>query len=707
MHKWLADLKSILKQGYLLTTAEEESNLNSIITLLEEKLSRRAISTETYYRNKHQRTQELLAIEHKDAVLNYIYSELNKIFTEMTSVIEHENDHKSITPIYHYLSPKTANALTHRISLVNSYKRLSTRYSHELHLDKPASSIKVTEKKANDVSALAQAPEPTTTHLEQKELPQPSSLPTIELEEKPAVKISAFEQIRKILESHPGHVNACEGLSLIKDRSIQLTSDINLFKALQLVWRAIPKDGDKAKKALYDNLALIKTEVGHLSTTSAQEKALQLILEPLEKINDPHVAILSTKDTITDLIKKKCDNKLKSHLREAPLAEKERILYHLRKKESIKEHLALKFYIEKTREELKKAFSAYTFIFINDGQSTEQIIEDSINQCIADISLADFEKTTQTPLCQELEKSKDPNVRKNDLIKLINVEIDALQAPATSPKERILITLRKRAEELIPSYKDITLQADTLEIDNLYRTYHHLLDINKLHDTLNNLIEEQNKPQNQLAYQKLTEQAKTILATYSYAALIKKEKKTKRLSIPGAHLLEPKIIEYGQTWFEYHRFLTHKTSALNKDVEKLMAQKKELDLKITTGTQKEVSLFNKQFRFPASYSNLGGREIVEKIQNLFQDYADKAGWCCWYYFHVGRKHVAEAREIADALPGKNPSEIKDYLISIKNALIAKDALNLQGSFSRRIHYCLDVILAGEPARDVTPKIKNN
>jgi hypothetical protein len=699
MSQWIENLQLILNQGYLLTTKIQESNLNYVISILKNEITPFTVDVDNEI-FRMVRVRQLLRDIPEDPVFSYIYNKLSRLYNNRLR--ELANTHYEAIKYYNYfhaeadnkliaLPPDTnpinpINAVTHRISLVNNYRQLEERFLSET----------------------------STTKYDK-----------------------SFEEISRVIESHPDHFFAINGLSLI-EKSSPLSSNINLKKALQLAWSLIPNDADKAKKMLCENLAIFgkkffdaeqiintdkkaawvlsEKDFFQIKATEDYEHALRLILQPL---HPTHVVILNSTDEITSVIKKICDDRLKGYVANEPVSEQAKLLYHLdpKKKETPADHLVFKTYIEETTLSLEKEFSAFRFIIEN----VSDIIKKQVELCIAEISFDWLRSHTKERLKNELQSTFDKESstaaqKKESLLKTLTVEIQSLEpfytprSPSKAPNidtklpesihanERLLLLklLHRRTTELIPSQRGVTYRAEADEINALHERYKELLLLDEYHGALNTIIKLQNNPENKFLYLPLKNKASKLLKDFSYASFIKSENIYRITQNPYLKFhVEKTLVKPGQPWLEYHKSMPLRVARLKAEVESLKSIKKELDSNLAEAKKKTVPLFN-NFKYPSSYDALHKNDLGSTVAAIFKDYADKAHW---YYFHAFRNHIKEAREIETTVKGfKNIHEITTYLIAIKDDLIAHNKLNLTGSFSRRIHYCLNVLIPIEQRR---------
>jgi hypothetical protein len=823
----LRTLKGAINEGYLLTDRKEAANLSFLISILEKEIPLSAVEKITHLKELSQ-VRQILTRKPLDPIYYHFYNELSKVFNNALDALEEQNHGiltrfnrlPSTTEVLNKLlietdNEKISDALTYRISLVESYKQLYSRYSSELYLEVKHSGhedhhpislsdydnneetdtakakifasytfLKINkadlqsiylfktqhldplEKKAHHphsenelkaiyaevlqaqqkLNSIAVNPADQTSALiykrfkkefnhilqnlnqhnsnyfqlagikklvlpfDEKDTTTDAYQPRLNLletdgqlladfsskdlkEEKISSYIqkdSAFHHIYRVIKTHPNHYYASEGLRIIANENTQLTSQISLKQALRLIWEAIPKqDADKAKKALYDNLTKIGRDLIAIRTTHDQETALGLLLEVLANINDPHVTILKKPHDIVTLIEKKCHDKLQGHLESETLSEQSKILYHLEKHEGAKEHLVFNNYVEETSELLLDEFSIYSMAL----DSIPIMIKAFVDNCTSEISKEWLREHTKKGLAEKLNASNEPNTIKETLLKLLDIEIQSGKNP---DRIALFTTLADKTKSLIPTSNGTTYKSEVIELENMEDRYDNILRLDKYHAELHDIIKQQLKPENRFLYLPIKQTAENLLKQFSYREFIRKpdEYRLETDALIKHHVTKIKT-KQGELWINYHSSVQSRIERLKSEVDHLKSLKKDIDLTLSEGIKKENLIYTQQFSYPESYDGFNKGGIAKKISDIFKDYADKAHW---YYFHSGRTHVKEARYLESIIKEcKNPETIREHLIAVKNALIAKGKLNLTGSLSRRIHYCLEKILP-QPAQ---------
>jgi len=655
----LQKIKEFINQGYMLTDQASENSLNLIIGILEKDNPRQLQPIDT-------RIHELLSVKRllaekntahhfEDPIYLYVFNELRKLYNETLDDFakKHEDafrkhnrcqlDEKNVSEELNnklvplsYRSMQIEDLLTYRISLVKSYKRLHDCHCSELHLDK-ADNVK-------------------EEHI--------------------------YEEIKRTLEAHGN--KDLNGLYLIHRDEHLLTAGISFKKILQLVWQSIDKDADKAKISLCENLAYIGQNYSSLRDSLVQEKVIALLLVPLEYITDPHVNILSKQEDIVTLLRKRCDYKLKVHLTKEPLSEQSKLLYHLEKHESVKEHLNFNIYIKETIEKLIKEFRPYEFVI----PDLPNLIVSYVEKCTNEISLDWLREYTKKELRNQISDISDPADKKERLCKTLEVEIQSCKDRSRTLLLQFLLNAVKRIFPKDPARGTI-YHEEVSELERLHNCYKNLVTIDQCRLKLFDLAKLQNNPENQFIYQDLYHQANKLLQYYTYNKFIKTEDVYQpKPGIPKNLNIKIKV-KSGQLWCEYFKTFVSQTNQLKAAVDKLEGKKHVIDHQVSD-LHKKSNLFFKHYQYPKAYYDIDKIDSIKEVAAIFKDYADKAHW---YYFHAFRNHVDKALDIQRFIAKcDNVYRIREYLIAVRDGLMAAGKLNIEGSLSRRINYCLETLL---------------
>jgi hypothetical protein len=108
-------------------------------------------------------------------------------------------------------------------------------------------------------------------------------------------------------------------------------------------------------------------------------------------------------------------------------------------------------------------------------------------------------------------------------------------------------------------------------------------------------------------------------------------------------------------------------------------------------TDKKNAIFTPKFQFSKTYEHLKTREdLISGIAEFFDDYAEAS-------FHWGRHHrklaSAMAKKIRTFEEKRDYKNLQDYLCNMLHGVAANVdiILNISGTFSKRIHFCLSLL----------------
>lgn len=507
----------------------------------------------------------------------------------------------------------------------------------------------------------------------------------------------AFNDIEKILTTHKDSAQSLRGLNFLKKHPM-LSAGISLKRAIQLAWESIPKDADKAKAELCEALSTIGQLYNDSFSIDTQsvEYILKLLLNIIMPIKDSQVTLFHTQRQLESFIRKQCEERLNKHVEDLNLEEQFKILTHLERKETPEEHLDFSSYIKTTSEALISELSIYDFAIVpvkkpkalgadekhtensissdikNTAFNIEAIVSNTVKTCVAEISLDWLRVTVRSGLRRRMADISDlnPLQQQSVLLKSLDMEI---KCNKDADRKLFLLALQERASKLIIMQRGVTFTEEVSDLETLCTSFNHLLEIDKHRKELHSIIEAQKERGNKFSHLHLSFEAGRSLERFSYKNLTKKS---------------------DHPWKIYYETLEDQALTLSNLTAKVMAEKKEIETKLASFKQAEKTAFA-DYKYPKSYFSLSVENKVlsstlKSIAGIFKDYADKAHW---WYFHAGRNHTDIAYKIVSLInEGKQDHvSIRQHLIDIKNSLIAKGVLNLEGSFSRRLHYCLDIL----------------
>lgn len=626
MLEWLHSLRIALENGYLFFPSVEAFKLKALLAQIEQ--TQHPTHSEIYTIIETLSTQTPLD--------RYLKNTLIELFNKSTRTAHEkhlETDAKEQANI--------VDIVTHQISLAVSYHRLFKQFVADRH----------------------------TNHHDEKDQQNKFA--------------RSLEQLEKAAQQN---LSAYRGLAAMKQQTTRLASGINLCEGILLVWEAIPnltgEESKDAKKQFMEQLSTLHSDYYDYRQERNPSEIQKILNQFFQIINKKHthVKVIDRFDQINELLQKRCHQSLQDHICNEHASEQHKILYHLDKKESCREHLTFANYITEKSERIAREFSVYEFAFAaknlalkndRDKANIASLIKAEVNVSLEEISAPWLRESIKTHLRNNLDSWSQLKVAEKNS-KLLEVFEYEIKCSKDAKRAELLTTLRTGLfTKMTPSWK-----SDEQEIDAIYERYKNILAIDECHHKLKEIQEKSSLIEIRSATKQLSEK-------YSYGTLTN--------AINKMHYFHREIRAKRLYWNQCHPHIKKITEELKTQTEAITKREKELSQHLRVGQDKEKDFFKANFKYPKTYYAFGNskQETLTKISSIFKDYADKAHW---YYFHAFRSHSAEARKIEQKIKETNDiNAIKKYLIDINNSLLAKETYNVQGSFSRRLHYCFKLL----------------
>lgn len=640
MRVWLQSLKNALENGYLFITSTDASSLLFIINLLNDIDNYKSIKLSPSVYQHIRSTFDNVSTD--NLVNRYLKNKIATIYNKLAKEagekhLRVDNDNEA----------NIEDLITHQISLAVSYHRLANHYAVEHHIH-------------------------NATH----------------------ERIEATKAIANIERTIQQNLTAFNGLILLKQQTIKLNSGINLRKGIQLTWDAITsltekqKDLKKQFTAQLTDIFLSQKDFKQERNPVEIEKILHQLLY-LVNNKTSQVKIIDNFSDINQLIKERCHYHLKEYIAKEHISEQRKILLHLDNNESVCDHLFFAKYVSDVTTDLEKEFSVYELachiknskLEKKDRISINALIKTAVTASLNEISAPWLRENIKTQLRASLDSWKEirsMSTKNTVLLEVLDYEI---KCSRDESRAALLKTLRSGlfTKELVPTWR-----SDEEQIDTIYKSYKNILAIDQLHNELKEIEAKYGNPLNKFLPHGIAASIKEITEKYQYEKI--------NNAVSPMFYYHKEIKARCLYWYQFHPYLETTIREFKKDVtEKIITEEKKISQRVNERIKKENDLFKQDYLYPESYEKISdaNQELLDKIAAIFKDYADKAHW---YYFHAFRSHAAEAREIERVIREKKDiSQVKQHMIAINNVLLTKETYNIEGSFSRRLQFCFQML----------------
>lgn len=474
--------------------------------------------------------------------------------------------------------------------------------------------------------------------------------------------VSVFEEItdfhRTCSNASP---TALAGLDKLKKSENDLGAGMSLNKTLDLVWKAIKKfpaaDAQDAKLELSSMLS-------NLSTFTSLHPS-DVFANLMKCVGDVYIGAQKVRDIsdVSKIVKNHFHVMLKKEVECLTVSEQVSVLASLAKQDVKHEVLGYsgfkKSFSEKAQQLLFNELAAYDLI---PGVNLQALINVELKTY--------FESHEPHSQLRELfiDQLKSVERDSNDRLLLLRACLDTEAKSAYEARDVALLRLKNAAKD--------TKGNKNGEIDDLCYRYQVLQQTDVTLGEAGKIIATRQQPE--LITTLKTFEKPIQKMNYSLSKFYKELHLVKRPSAKG-NVDAPKPIDHGiKVIKEQLNFVTEKLKKF---------------------AEKESNMFT-AYPYSREYKTIcdaAGVDVLRKVAAIFNEYT--SGRWKFHFGPYGRSHVTEANEVAkkinsfmhDNANGEKLLAAQQYIRDVLNRLEVRSHLKIGGSFSKRAHYCLNML----------------